>query len=248
MYAQLHEIESHHWWFSGRRRVLLAALERLGVEADSILDVGCGAGTNLDLLSERYPAGRIVGIDIEIDPLRYCRSDRPLPVAQADAAHLPFAPASFDLVCALDALEHVADDASTLEGLHRVCRPGGTLLATVPAFSFLWGNVDVSGRHYRRYGRRQLVERIAAAGFSVRFVRFFNTLLFPPIAAIRLAARAVPGRPTRPDEVLRTDFDVVKSGPLNTLLTRIFSLEASLLGVSWPVGVSLLCIARRDGP
>ena len=246
LYSQLHEIESNHWWFAGRRRVLLSVLDRLAVQADTILDVGCGAGTNLDLLGERYAHGAIHGIDIEIEPLRYCRSGRAISVSQADLARLPFHEGAFDLVCALDSLEHVADDAAALSGLHRVCRPGGTLLATVPAFGFLWGNVDRAGHHHRRYTRPELADKIARAGFSIRFARYFNYLLFPPIAAIRLLARLFPQPHDAADSRVHTDFDVVKGGPLNTLLTHVFGLEASLLALRAPFGVSILCVAVRD--
>lgn len=246
VYAQLREIEKDHWWFRGRRRILLAALDRLGVQADSILDVGCGAGTNLDLLSDRFADATIHGVDVERDPLRYCREDRHFPVYQADAAQLPFCDAAFDLVAALDTLEHFQDDAAALVEFHRICRPGGTLFMAVPAFPMLWGSVDDVGHHYRRYRRRELVEKVEAAGFSVRLVHFFNSILLPPIAAVRFLYRALPTRPSAGGE-LRSDFDVVKSGPLNSLLAWTLSLEARLVGWRIPFGVSLLCIATRPG-
>lgn len=245
LYAQLYAIERNHWWFAGRRRVLLAVLDRVGLDADAILDVGCGAGTNLDLLAERFAGRRIHGVDIEIEPLRFCRSDRALPVSRADLARLPFCDGAFDLVCALDSIEHVPDDVAALRGLGRVCRPGGWLLATVPAFPFLWGNVDVAGHHYRRYTRGELLAKIAEAGFEVRFARYFNWLLFPPIAAVRLLARLMPGREAAAADDVRTDFDLVKGGPLNALLERIFGLESALLGIDVPFGVSIVCVAQR---
>ncbi len=242
VYAQLREIENDHWWFRGRRRILLAALDRLDVRADSILDVGCGAGTNLDLLLDRFAQATIHGIDVERDPLRYCREDRHFPVYQADGAQLPFCDAAFDLVTALDTLEHFQDDATALREFHRICRPDGTLLLTVPAFPMLWGSVDDVGHHYRRYRRRELVAKVEAAGFSVRLAHFFNSILLPPIAAVRFLYRALPAAPAVGGE-LRSDFDVVKSGPLNSMLACILSLEARLIGWPVPFGVSLLCIA-----
>ena len=247
IYKQLHEIEKSHWWFAGRRQILLSALDRLSISADRILDVGCGAGTNLDLLGERYPGSALHGIDIELEPLRFCRSDRSVPVYQADVAALPFADAAFDLVAALDTLEHFEDDEGALRELSRVCKPDGTLLLTVPAFSFLWGNVDELGHHYRRYSRKQLLDKVTRAGFSVRFARFFNYLLFPPIAAVRLLARLAPKHASGDNETVRSDFDLVKSGPLNSFLAKTFSLEASFLGLKLPFGVSLLCVAGRTG-
>ncbi len=241
-YKQLRTIERTHWWFAGRRRLLLAVLKRLDLHGSRILDAGCGAGTNLELLRSHFAASTLYGIDIEAEPLRYCREDWEDPVLQADFAQLPFRDEAFDLVCALDALEHVSDDEGALRGLYRACVPGGSLLATVPAFPLLWGNVDRVGHHFRRYRRSELVEKVTRAGFAIRFVRYFNTLLFPPIAAVRLAARLLP-QPQGAD--VRTDFDLVSRGPLNALLARVFAAEAALLGWRLPFGVSLLCVAER---
>jgi SAM-dependent methyltransferase len=244
-YEQVREIERNHWWFAGRRRILLAVLERLDVRAESILGVGCGSGSNLELLRERFSEEIIHGIDIDLESLRHCARNRSTLVSQADLTHLPFRDGCFDLVCALDAIEHVPDDEMALRGLRRVCRSGGTLLATVPAFGFLWGNVDRVGHHYRRYTRRELTDLIERSGFAVRFVRYFNTALFPAIAGIRLAARLFPARDVVDGERVRTDFDIAKSGPLNTALARVFGAEASLLGWSPPFGVSIVCVAQR---
>lgn len=246
-YAQHREIESTHWWFRGRRRILRAALERLELEPRTILDVGCGVGANLDLLGRLYPGGRVVGLDVEPSALRFCRSRRGTHLCRADAAALPFASASFELVAALDTLEHMADDEATLLELRRACAPGGTLLLTVPAFPALWGSVDDLGHHYRRYRRAELARKVEWAGFSLRGLHFFNFLLFPPIAAIRLLGRAVPGLRETEDGQPRSDFDVVRSGPLNALLARVFALEAPLLEWGPPFGVSLLCVASREG-
>jgi len=218
------------------------------VRARSILDVGCGAGSNLEMLAEHFRGAALHGVDLEREPLRFCRADRRLPVSQAEATRLPFADGSFDLVTALDALEHFADDAAALRELHRVCRPGGSLLLTVPAFGWLWGSVDELGHHHRRYRRRELVGRVEAAGFDVRLARFFNFWLFPAIAGVRLLTRP-PRRggaaaPAAPGPV-PSDFDWGRGGLPAALLERILGSEALLLGLRVPFGVSLLCVGRR---
>ena len=246
LYRQLHEIERTHWWFAGRRMLLSSALSWLDVPARSILDVGCGVGTNLDLLLDHYPEAWLLGVDLERDPLILGRADRAVSVCQGDICTLPFRTGTFDLITALDTVEHVPDDGEALRELARVCRPGGMVLVTVPAFPLLWGNIDEAGLHYRRYQRRTLLDRMEAAGFSVRLERFFNYLLFPPIAVVRLLARILPRRRAEDATRVRTDFDLVKSGPLNSLLREIFSLEASIPAWSPPFGVSLLCAAVRE--
>ena len=250
LYKQLREIERSHWWYRGRRDILLAALERLDIRAERVLDCGCGAGSNLDVLAARFPEARILGIDIEKDPLEFCHAERSMPVGQADAAQLPFEAESFDFVAALDTIEHVETDGNALCELHRVCRPGGSLFLTVPAFASLWGNIDEVSHHFRRYRRAPLVRGVEAAGFEVQLVRYFNTLLFPPIAAVRLSTRALKrlrgGRSADDGErTLRSDFDLVKDGPLNEALARVLGFERSLLDWSFPFGVSLLLVGRR---
>lgn len=247
IYRQLREIERQHWWFQGRRAILLAALERAGVEAESVLDCGCGAGSNMEVLSVRFPDSSIYGLDIQREPLEFLREDRGVPACQGDAIRLPFRSEALDLVSALDTIEHVEHDSVALAELMRVCRPGGTLFLSVPAFPFLWGNIDQIGHHYRRYSRAQLIERVEDAGFEVQFVRYFNFLLFVPIAVLRVLARLLPKR-RNDDETLKSDFDIVKEGPLNRLLAALFSLEASMLGFRAPFGVSLLLLARRPLP
>jgi hypothetical protein len=105
--------------------------------------------------------------------------------------------------------------------------------------------VDDLGHHYRRYRRHELAERVTRAGFSMQLLRFMNYLLFPPIAAVRVANRLTGARQPAQDDV-RSDFDLVKSGPLNTILARLFSFEAHLLTLAPPFGVSLVCAAVRE--
>src|SRR5437870_2366346 len=95
--------------------------------------------------------------------------------------------------------------------------------------------------HRRRCSARLLRERVEAAGLVVRRLTFFNTLLFPPIAGIRLTRRLIPG--LRSD---KSDFHFPAPGPLNRTLTRLFGLESGLVArTNLPFGVSILCPAQR---
>jgi SAM-dependent methyltransferase len=243
-YAEYYEIEDKHWWFVGRRQVLLAILDRYLKPGNTqrvpgrILDVGCGTGTMLGYLS-RY--GQAQGIDADEEAVRFCRERGVSNVQQVTASILPFEDSTFDLVTMLDVLEHIDDDAGTLRELHRVLRPGGMLLISVPAYRFLWGPQDEISNHKRRYVAGLLRERLVEAGFRVRRLSYFNTFLFPVIAAIRLLRPYRPGSPN-----LKSDFTMTRSGPANALLGRIFALEAPIVEhVNLPFGVSILALARK---
>ena len=239
-YAEYFAVEDRHWWFVGRRQILLRVLERelRGRRPERILDVGCGTGTMLGYLS-RF--GDAVGVDSEAEAVRFCQARGVTGVQRFDGATLPFAAEAFSLVTTLDVLEHIDDDSAMLAEMHRVLAPGGTLLVTVPAFPFLWGAQDEISHHKRRYRRRELRARIAAAGFELRQLTYFNTLLFPPIAAIR-AARPYRGRPHQ----LRSDFEMTRPGRLNAVLAKVFAAEGPLIArMNLPVGVSLLAVATR---
>ena len=114
-------------------------------------------------------------------------------------------------------------------------------MVSVPAYKLLWGAQDEVSMHHRRYSAGLLRERIEAAGLIVRRLTFFNTLLFAPIAGIRLTRRLIPG--LRSD---KSDFNFPAPGPLNRTLTRVFGLESGLVArTNLPFGVSILCLAQR---
>jgi SAM-dependent methyltransferase len=239
-YDVVHEVEESHWFFVGRRRILARLLDEPLRELDSpqILDIGCGTGATMGFL-ERY--GQVTGIDVSPKAIRYCREQNQSRLCLADGASLPFADRSFDLVTALDLLEHLPQETRGLQEMRRVLKSGGRMILFVPAFMFLWSDFDRFSGHHRRYTRRELRQRVEEAGFDVVKISYFDTFLFPAVWAVRAAENRLSGR--RP---ACSDLDL-PSDLFNRLLTSIFSLEASLIDrCSLPFGVSLLCVARKE--
>jgi SAM-dependent methyltransferase len=234
------ELEERHWWFVGRRRIVLGVLDRFvpaGGGPLDVLDAGCGGGATLESLRNRY--GNACGLELSGEAVAYAR-ERGRDVMQGSIEEMPFADESLDLALALDVIEHVYDDASALRELHRVLKPGGSLLLTVPALMLLWSQHDMANGHYRRYTEGQLRRRVEEAGFETAFSTYFNTLLFPPVLAARLLWRL------RPKKVASDVAEVAE--PVNAMLAGTFSLERHLLGhVRLPIGVSALCYARKPG-
>ena len=232
------EAERDHWWFAARREIVLSQLERaVGANPRDlrILDIGCGAGGMLSFL-RRY--GTAAGVDASPEAVEMAgREGADVRVGMLPA-DIPFAPGSFDVVTLLDVLEHVEADSAALDTIRALLRPGGHLIVTVPAYAFLWSGHDVVNEHKRRYVRDGLREKLEIAGFDVERLTYFNTLLFPPIALVRLAGRLRSGEETADEGRV--------PAPVNSILRRIFTLEKRLLkAADLPFGVSLLAVARR---
>lgn len=238
-YREYAEIQNQHWWFVGRRRVITSVLESAldgGAGQRRILDVGCGTGTMLGALRG---FGDVHGVDTEPAAVEFCHGQGEAQVELSPGGRIPHPDGCFDLVTLLDVIEHVDRDQDLLEEARRVLAPGGAIFVTVPAYMWMWGAQDEISHHRRRYTRRQLVASLNEAGFAVRRASYFNTLLFAPIAAIRLARRLWPA----PAET-RSDFELNRPGRLNSMLTRVFGSEAGLVSTrELPFGVSIFALA-----
>jgi len=235
-------VEDVHWWFVGRRRILLSILNRYvgsgATNGRQILDVGCGTGTMLTHLA-RFGDAR--GVDMDLEAVGYCHDRGLLHVTQSGADSLPFEKDRFDLVTALDVVEHIDDDLAALREMRRVIKPGGLLLLTVPAYRFLWGRQDDINLHKRRYVARELRSRLQTASFEVERMTYMNSILFPAIAAIRLVRHVLPEPPK-----LESDFAFPAPQPLNVLLSAVFGSERHFLTrFDIPFGVSIMALARR---
>jgi SAM-dependent methyltransferase len=240
-YPAYYALEGRHWWFLGRRRLFLRLLEReFPPEARPIelLDFGCGTGAFLEHL-ERF--GEVSAVDGDPNAVAFCHQRGRSEVQLVPpGAPLPFADGAFDLVTTLDVIEHIDDHVGALRELRRVLRPGGRVLVAVPAFMFLWGKQDEVSHHRRRYTAPSLRRALLDAGFTVDRTSYFNTILFPPVAAVRLGRRLL----RRPGSA-QSDFEL---GPaaLNRALGAVFGAEAGIVARrDLPFGVSLLALARK---
>jgi SAM-dependent methyltransferase len=246
------DLERWHWWFQGRRKILTAILQRELARTPTagtrrVASLGCGPAAGLDWLAEALGGdGLVIGVDA--DPSGALRGEREkasaLPrgvrFAYGRAEATPLRSGSFDAVLALDLIEHMDDDAAGLAEAARLVRPGGFLLVTVPAFQSLWGNQDVVSHHRRRYSAGDLSNAFERAGVPLGWLSYFNTALFPAVAAVRWGRRLF-GRAN----ASVSDFDSGRPGALNACLTQLFAAERLALGrIRLPFGVSLVAVAR----
>lgn len=239
--------EDAHWWFASRTRALFALLDRTLPRRDlEILDVGCGAGNMIHHLG-RY--GPVLGIDNNPKPLKIAHQ-RGYEARLASAEEMPFPDQSFDLVAALDVIEHCEDDLLVLRQCYRVCAPGGFLVATVPAFGWLWSANDEINKHYRRYTKSELHEKLMSVGFTPWRTTYNNFFVFP-LALLQVLWERLSGRepqlkaPDTDEEAYQVEMEPAPP-LLNTILTGVGWLEAALLRfLNLPFGTSIICIAQR---
>jgi SAM-dependent methyltransferase len=252
-YAIMDRVEDRHWWFVGRRAILESFMQRMterlelksspsaepgraqnGAVGIRILDVGCGTGANLDMLSQ---FGNAEGVDVSEEALEYCRK-KGLDVQKGLAEDLPFEDETFDITTALDVVEHLDDDMAGITEIHRVTKKGGYSLIFVPAFMWLWGVQDDISNHRIRYTKTQIVERLGRAGFKVERATYANFTFFAPILAGRAIMRLTGIRPESENNV--------NVSVLNGIFGKMFGAERVWLrNFNFPIGVSIIVVAKK---
>lgn len=235
LYARLYR---EHWWWRARESILLETIRGLRPRpGPAILDVGCGDAVSFPALAA---FGDVRGIEVDeglLDPdgpYRHRIATRPLGDPLYDD------PAwQFDLITALDVLEHIEDDRAAVAAMVHMLRPGGRLVITVPAFELLWDHHDVINQHYRRYTAARLRRALDGQGLELLQMRYlFRGLFFP-----KLLVRALNAARRR-----KVDQHTVPAAPLNAAMCRLCVLEDRLLRrLPLGFGTSLLAVARRPG-
>jgi SAM-dependent methyltransferase len=235
----MHAQELHHWWFRGRRRVLVDLLRQVAsAHAGSlrILDYGSGTGGNASAYSS---LGLVVGIEPDAAAVRLASVRGGARYCRASGTRLPFRPGTFDAVVASDVLEHIEDDRTAISEIARVLRPGGTAIISVPAHPWLYSEHDAALHHVRRYSKTALRNLVAQAGLRIRRLSYWNATLFPVVCIHRLLGKRHHTNAPRSDTV---------STPwlVNEALAALLAVESGIVRhVPLPWGVSLIGLAER---
>lgn len=238
-YREIAAQENRHWWFLARRKIIDSIIGGLALPpSSSILEIGAGTGGNLAMLS-RY--GNVWAAEMDDYARGFAKeqSSGQIPIEYGMCPdQIPFEDVKFDLICMFDVLEHVEQDVETLNVLRDRLADNGKLLITVPAYQWLWSGHDEFLHHKRRYTKRAMIRKLQNAGFDIERATYFNSLLLPLAALVRLK-----------DRMLNRQVDSVNdlpSQPLNASLAAVFGSERALLNLfNLPAGVSLLAIAKR---
>lgn len=235
VYQQMAELDQRHWWYRARREIL-AALIRRAVQppgGSRILEIGCGTGHNLAMLSE---FGQVDALELDDEARALAEKRLGRPVMSAPLPELSgVQERSYDLIGAFDVIEHIDDDKAALASIAARLKLGGKFIMTVPAHQWMWSAHDEVNHHKRRYSKGALRLLIEASPLNLDRIGYFNSLLFPIAIAERLSSK-LRGKES-------ADL-TLPPGPLNAALERTFAAERHLVArLPLPPGLSLFAVA-----
>lgn len=240
---KFNDIETHHWWWEGRRTLLK---NMIGQKTNiRIVDIGCGTGETLTFLKRIYPKSMLFGIDTSNNAIEFSKNRGHRNIYKANALKLPFKNDYFDFVLLLDVIEHIQNDNLAIKEVRRVLKKGGKLIITAPALPVIWSGHDSMQGHKRRYTYKTICALANKADLEINVISYFNFIFSIPIVAIRLLSKLKPFRHFGNYDN-KLNFNIANLGFVNTLLRNIFVWEVSQIPtIRYPFGISLLAVFTK---
>jgi ubiquinone/menaquinone biosynthesis C-methylase UbiE len=234
------EREKDYWWHLGRIKIIDTYLNRFIFknEKNKILNVGCGTGGTIKML-EKY--GDVDNVDISEDAIKFMKKEGYTKIKKVEGTKLPYKDKSFDLVIALDVLEHIEYDKEALKEWERVLKPGGKVLLTVPAYQRLWSEHDISLYHFRRYRKGELHRKGTETRLNPVKISYAIVFSLPLVAGFRLLNKVL-GRKVDSE----TSY-VNLPKALNSIFTYLLSVEAFFHKyINFWFGTSLIAVYQKN--
>lgn len=237
LYQDLYQLEESHWWHKNKRELVFFFIKQnITDKKNRILDVGCGTGKNIEVFSK---LGECWGIDTSPSAIAFCKKRGIKKTIKGNIEQIPFSSQSFNVITALDVLEHV-DDSKSLKEIYRVLKKGGVIIATVPAFPKLWSKWDEVLHHKRRYTSKSLKRILQENKFKIIKISYFYLFLIIPIFLVRLVKNFFF------KNYYPSDFKL-SNNTINYLLRNISGFERFFIPfLSLPFGTSLIVVARKE--
>ena len=239
-YQKLYKFENFYWWHIGRKYIIQSLLCKILLKPNSkILDAGCGTGGNIETLA-RF--GDVIGVDNSPEAIKFCEKRGFENVQLKNIENTGFSDNSFDLIVALDVLEHIENDGETLKEFYRILKEGGYILISVPAYQFLWSEHDVALHHKRRYSMEEINRCLLEADFRVIKKTFAIAFIAPVVFIYRIIRKILHSEKQKS----KTDY-VILPVLLNKFFIFLLRIEAFLLKyINFPFGISIMCIAKKN--
>lgn len=237
LYQDLYNLEEKHWWHISKRRIVQIMMKAYNkVSKPKILDVGCGAGKNMEQLQK---FGQVWGLDNSGEAIKFCKKRGLKNLQLSNAEQTRLKPNFFNIITLLDVLEHT-DDKKCLKEMMRILNKGGILIITVPAFSWLWSDWDKVLHHNRRYNLKELTNILERNGFKIiKITYLYSFLVLPSLIIRRIKQNLFKEKPYPSDFLLSNQV-------VNKVMGLLASFEFKLAQkVKIPIGTSLLAVCKK---
>jgi SAM-dependent methyltransferase len=247
-YKEYYHLERKNWWFKVRSNILEERIATLLPTKTNkqILNVGVATGATSEMLAN---FGSVMSVEYDKECFEFTKSILKSPIINGSILELPFEAQKYDLVCAFDVIEHVEDDSLAVAEMKRVCKKGGLIAVTVPAFMSLWGQHDVVNCHYRRYRMHQLIKLFEQGEKGqIVYKTYFNSFLFVPLLVFRNLMNLLPKNLFRKEGAGSDHSVIAGKNSIHAVLETIFDAERKLLNKGWffPAGVSAMLIWKKE--
>lgn len=249
-YKEYYKSEREHWFFRGRADIIMAHIESLVSEINNgtdrelkILNIGVATGRTSQLLNNY---GVVKSVEFDQDCYDFTKNNvEGLDLEMGSILDLQYENNSYDIVCAFDVIEHVEDDQLAVNEMQRVCKDGGAVVLTVPAFMSLWSKHDEVNHHFRRY-RLPEITKLFSEKQKIVLASYFNFWLFPVAYIFRklnnLFAISERGEDTG------SDLQISEGSPFTSkIFYNIFSSELFFVKrrMRLPFGVSIIASWKK---
>lgn len=235
-FETLYKYEDKSFWFRSRNNLIISLLKRYAKKIDNFLEIGCGTGYVISGVKKHFPEAQYMGSDYYEEGLFFAKKRLPdVKFIQLDAKNIPYKE-TFDVVGIFDVLEHIDDDALTLKNIIECLTPNGVMIITVPQHKFMWSNADVAACHQRRYTQNELSKKMTKAGFDVKYMSGFVSLLFPTMWLSRKLSKNESGE-------VELDINPI----INSTFSLIMKIEFIMmkLGIKFKFGGSIIAIGVK---
>ncbi|HRP02498.1 MAG TPA: class I SAM-dependent methyltransferase [Candidatus Kapabacteria bacterium] len=239
IYHTNYKIENEYWWFIARNQILGKIVNEFAKlnSKSKLLDVGCGTGAFAATFNDSV---NVAGIDTSDIALQYAAKRGLKNLRNCYLKDFPKEEFQPDVITFLDVIEHIEDDKAVVKDAYNLLEKGGYVIASVPAYQWLWSHHDELHMHYRRYTKKRFMDLFKEAGFHVQYASYFNTLLFP-LAALKRILDKITGASKKDNSPIEEVSPFV-----NSLFKNIFLAEKKALpNLTLPFGVSIVIVAKK---
>lgn len=237
---RMQKFERTYWWHIGKRKYVKNFLTQyLEKKNYKIFEIGCGVGEITSVLEKH---GTVYANDLSKVALEYCKNKGIKNIIHGDINKLDLEKYSgeFDLVIALDVLEHIQEDTKTIERAHKLLKPNGLFLTNVPAYKFLWSGHDEALRHKRRYTSYEIKKKLENQNFNIVKQSYFVFFVFTIIVVFKFLSNFI-GKTAYP----KSSY-VILPNRINSLMVKLLELEIKLIKcVNLPFGTTITTIAKK---